>query len=56
MIWDILCVSKLALPPTRSVGAKNVDLGLSAVEVSKSGSKEIHIHPLCSPSCAPVAV
>lgn len=59
MIWDILlCYSKLALLPTHSVSAKNVGLGLSVVEVSKSGSKEIHIHinPACSPLCALVAV
>lgn len=51
MIWDIpLCYSKLALPPTHSVSAKNFGLGLSVIEASKSGSKENYIHPPCSPS------
>lgn len=52
MIWGIpLCYSKLALPPTHAVSAKNFGLGLSVIEVSKSGSKENYIHPPCSPLC-----
>lgn len=49
MIWDILlCYSKLALLPTHSVSAKNAGLGLSVVEVSESGSKEItYPYPSC---------
>lgn len=51
MIRDILlCYSKLALLPTRSVSAKKVGLGLSVVEASKNGSREIHIQSPCSPS------
>lgn len=57
MIWDIpLCYSKLALPPTHSVSAKNFGLGLSVIEASKSGSKENYIHPPCSPLCVLLAV
>lgn len=55
MIQDmLLCYSKLALLPTHSVSAKNGGLGIFVAEVSRSGSKVVHIHLPCSPSCAPV--
>lgn len=35
---------------------QNFGLGLIVIEVSRTGSKEMHIHPPCSPLCALVAV
>lgn len=56
MIQDIFhCYLKLALPPTQCQ-CQYVGLGLFVVEVSRTGRKEMHIRPPCSPSCALVAV